>query len=152
VKEAENRAVALNKSWPLYTDVQRYWLPTIRAALALNRNEVNKALDLLREMAPYEMAAIGWLEPTYMRGRAYLMVPDGTAAAREFQKIIDRPGMVLENPVGVLAHLGLARAYSLQGDTAKSHAAYQDFFALWKDADSDIPVLLQAKAEYAKLQ
>jgi DNA-binding winged helix-turn-helix (wHTH) protein/tetratricopeptide (TPR) repeat protein len=152
MKDAEEKAVALDKRWPLYTDVQHYWLPTIRAAMALNRKEANKALELLREMAPYEMAAIGWLEPTYLRGRAYLMLPDGTAAAREFQKIIDHPGMVLENPVGALAHLGLARAYALQGDTAKSRAAYQDFLTLWKDADPDIPILKQAKAEYAKLQ
>ena len=103
-------------------------------------------------MGPYDLGATALLDPMYMRGRAYLMLNDGSAAALEFRKMIDHPGIVQENLVGALAHLGLARAYALQGEKAKSRTAYQDFLALWKDADPDIPILQQAKAEYAKLQ
>ena len=95
---------------------------------------------------------LGTLYPAYLRGQAYLSVHSGTAASREFQKILDHRGLVLNFPLGALAHLGIARAYVLSGDAAKSRTAYQDFFALWKDADPDIPILKQAKAEYAKLQ
>ena len=86
-----------------------------------------------------------------MRGEAYLALSDGQRAAAEFQKFIDHRGLVAIFPWGALAHLGLARAYALQGDTAKARAAYQDFLTLWKEADPDIPVLMQARAEYAKL-
>jgi eukaryotic-like serine/threonine-protein kinase len=87
-----------------------------------------------------------------VRGEAYLAAHQGGAAAAEFQKILDHRGIVLNEPIGTLAHLGLGRAYALQADTAKAKAAYKDFFALWKDADPDIPILKEAKAEYAKLQ
>ncbi|MGA7622634.1 MAG: hypothetical protein WCA91_03565, partial [Candidatus Acidiferrales bacterium] len=90
--------------------------------------------------------------PVYLRGEAYVAAQQGSAAAAEFQKILNHPGVVGNEPIGALAHLGLARAYALSGDTAKAQAAYQDFFALWKDADPDIPILIAAKAEYAKLQ
>jgi cytochrome c-type biogenesis protein CcmH/NrfG len=92
------------------------------------------------------------LYPVYMHGLACLMARDGTQAAVEFQKIIDLRGVVLNEPIGALAHLGLGRAYAMTGDSAKAKAAYQDFFALWKDADPDVPILKQAKAEYAKLR
>ena len=92
------------------------------------------------------------LVPVYVRGAAYLALGDGQRAAAEFQKFIDHRGVVTNSPWGALARLGLARAYALQGDTAKARAAYQDFLTLWKDADPDIPILKQAKAEYAKLQ
>ena len=87
-----------------------------------------------------------------LRGEAYLAAMQGAAAAAEFQKILDHPGMVVNDPIGALAHLGLGRAYALAGDSAKAKTAYQDFFALWKNADPDIPILIQAKAEYAKLK
>lgn len=87
-----------------------------------------------------------------MRGQAYLAAHDGSEAAAEFQRIIDQRGVVGNEPIGALAHLGLARAYALEGDTAKARAAYNDFFTLWKDADPDIPILVAAKAEYAKLK
>jgi ATP/maltotriose-dependent transcriptional regulator MalT len=87
-----------------------------------------------------------------MRGEAYTAAHQGREAAAEFQKTLDHRGIVLNEPIGALAHLGLARAYALQGDTAKAKAAYQDFLTLWKDADPDIPVLIAAKSEYAKLQ
>jgi predicted Zn-dependent protease len=95
---------------------------------------------------------IFFLYPVYLRGQAYLRAQQGGNAAQEFQKILDHRGITGNSPVVPLAHLGLARAYALSGDTAKAKAAYQDFFALWKDADPDIPILKQAKAEYAKLQ
>ncbi len=90
--------------------------------------------------------------PVFVRGEAYLVAREGREAAAEFQKILDHRGIALNQPIGAIAHLGLARAYVLQGDTAKGRGAYKDFFTLWKDADPDIPVLKQAKAEYAKLQ
>jgi tetratricopeptide (TPR) repeat protein len=92
------------------------------------------------------------LYPVYVRGEAYLAAYQGSEAAPEFQKILDHRGIVLNEPIGALAHLQLGRAYAMQGDTAKSRAAYQDFLTLWKDADPDIPILRQAKAEYAKLK
>jgi hypothetical protein len=92
------------------------------------------------------------LYPVFVRGESYLAAHQGSDAAAEFQKIIDHRGIVLNEPIGALAHLGLARAYTMQGDTAKAKAAYQDFLTLWKDADPDIPIFIAAKAEYAKLQ
>jgi tetratricopeptide (TPR) repeat protein len=92
------------------------------------------------------------LFPIYVRGEAYLAAHQGKEAAAEFQKILDHRGIVLNAPIGALAHLQLGRAYAMQGDTAKAKAAYQDFLTLWKDADPDIPILKEAKAEYAKLQ
>jgi eukaryotic-like serine/threonine-protein kinase len=92
------------------------------------------------------------LYPVFVRGEAYLAAHQGKEAASEFQKIIDHRGIVLNSPIGALAHLQIARAYAMQGDTAKAKAAYQDFLTLWKDADPDIPILITAKAEYAKLK
>jgi eukaryotic-like serine/threonine-protein kinase len=92
------------------------------------------------------------LYPAYLRGQAYLMAHNGPAAAAEFQKILDHRSMVLNFVTGSLAHLEIGRAYAMAGDTAKAKAAYEDFFNLWKDADPDIPVLNEARAEYAKLQ
>jgi ATP/maltotriose-dependent transcriptional regulator MalT len=92
------------------------------------------------------------LYPVFVRGEAYLAAHQGNEAAAEFQKILDHRGIVLNQPIGALAHLGLARANTMRGDTVKAKAAYQDFLTLWKDADPDIPILKQAKAEYAKLQ
>jgi eukaryotic-like serine/threonine-protein kinase len=154
---AERIATQLNKSFPMNTALQGYWLPTIRAAIELNRGNATKAIELLQGTAPYELAVLsptelGTMYPVYVRGHAYLLANKGKEAAAEFQKIIDHPGVVLNFPFGALAHLGLARACELQGDTAKSRAAYQDFLMLWKDADADIPILREAKAEYAKLQ
>jgi len=93
----------------------------------------------------------GLLYPIYVRGEAYLAMGHGSEAAREFQKFMDNRNVVQNCPLGALAHLGLGRAYAMQGDTPKARAAYQDFLALWKDADPEIPILVAAKAEYAKL-
>ncbi len=153
---AEKLAAELDKTYPLDTLVQRYWLPTIRAAVALQRKDANRAVELLTVASTIELSwATGDLTimcPVYLRGEAYLMLHDGNQAAAEFQKFIDHRGSVGNFPWGALARLGLARAYAMQGDTAKARTAYQDFLTLWKDADPDIPILKQAKAEYAKLQ
>jgi len=153
ITRAEKLADGLDKSFPLNTLVRRYWLPTIRAAVALERKNADKTIELIQVTAPYEL---GWYGKTgsaiYMRGQAYLLLHNGSAAAAEFQKFLDHPGVVQNFPLGALAHLGLARAYALSGDTVKARTAYRDFFALWKDADPDIPILKEAKAEYAKLQ
>ena len=101
---------------------------------------------------PRSVVPISGLYPVYIRGLAFLTARNGAAAAREFQKIIDHRSIVLNLPLGALAHLQLGRAYVLSGNTAKARTAYQDFFNVWKDADLDIPILKEAKAEYAKLQ
>jgi serine/threonine protein kinase/tetratricopeptide (TPR) repeat protein len=154
---AEKLAAELDKTYPLDTLVQRNWLPTIRAAVALERKDPNKAIELLTDASAIELGQATsdltiYLCPAYMRGEAYLMQHDGKAAAAEFQKFIDYRGVVANFPWGALARLQLACAYAMQGDTAKGQVAYQDFLTLWKDADPDIPILKQAKAEYAKLQ
>ena len=147
----------LEKSYPINTMLKVYWLPTMRAAMELNGDNSAQSLILLEAAAPYELGnpppfQIGTLYPAYLRGHAYLAAHNGNAAAVEFQKLLNHRGIVLNFPLGALAHLGLARAYALSGDAAKAKTAYQDFFALWKDADPDIPILKEAKAEYAKLQ
>ena len=148
----------LAKRFPEDTIVQFNYLPTIRAQLALKRNDAAKAVEALEAAAPYELGLAGGttfstnLYPVYVRGEVYLAAKQGARASAEFQKILDRPGLVTNEPIAALAHLGLARACTLRGDTAKARAAYQDFFAIWIDADPDIPILLAAKSENARLQ
>ncbi|HKT48065.1 MAG TPA: protein kinase [Candidatus Acidoferrales bacterium] len=154
---AERLVAELDKTFPLDTIMQRYWVPTIRAAVALQRNDPNRAIELLKETNSVELGQPTsvltiFLCPAYIRGEAYLILHDGTAAAAEFQKFIDHRGVVVYFPWGALARRELARAYAQQGDTAKAKSAYQDFLTLWKDADPEVPILKQAKAEYAKLQ
>jgi tetratricopeptide (TPR) repeat protein len=153
---AEKLAAELDKTFPLDTLVQRNWLPTIRAGVALERQDPNRAIELLKAASTVELGGPTnltiFLCPAYVRGEAYLMLHDGNAAAAEFQKFIDYRGLVMNFPWGALARLGLARAYALQSETAKARAAYNDFLTLWKDADPDIPILKEAKAEYAKLK
>jgi tetratricopeptide (TPR) repeat protein len=134
--------------------VQFNYLPTLHAQLALNQNDTAKALEVLQAAGPYELGNVGPipLYPAYVRGTVYLAAHQGSEAAAEFQKILDHRGIVLNEPIGALAHLQLGRAYAMEGDTAKARDAYPDFLTLWKDADPDIPILKQAKAEYAKLQ
>ena len=153
---AKKLAAELDKTFPLDTLVQRYWLPTIRAGVALEGKHPG-AIELLKVGSTIEISSITpsltiCLCPVYMRGEGYLMAHDGHRAAAEFQKFIDYRGLVATFPWGALARLGLARAYALQSDTAKARAAYQDFLTLWKDADPDVPILKEAKAEYANLQ
>ena len=145
----------LAKRFPEDTLVQTQYLPMIRAASALAAGSPQNAIRALEAAAPYELGgnrASMSLGPVYLRGQAYVAAKQGAAAAAEFQKILDHPGIVTNEPIGALAHLGLGRAYALAGDKGKAAAAYQDFLALWKDADPDIPILKEAKAEYAKLQ
>ena len=153
---AEKQAAELDKAFLLDTLVQRYWLPTIRAGVALERQDPNRAIELLKAASTVELGSPAnltiFLSPAYLRGEAYLMLRDGNRAAAEFQKFIDHRGLVVNFSWGALARLGLARAYALQGNTAKARAAYQDFLTIWKDADPDIPVLKQAKAECARLK
>jgi tetratricopeptide (TPR) repeat protein len=152
---AEKLAAELDKAFPLDTLVQRYWLPTIRAAVALQRKDPRRAIELLQASSTIELGVpiqlSVFLCPVYLRGEAYLMLQDGNAAAAEFQKFIDHWGLVANFPWGALARLGLARAYAIQGDTTKARTAYQNFLTLWKNADSDVPILKQAKTEYAKM-
>jgi DNA-binding winged helix-turn-helix (wHTH) protein len=149
---AQNLAGKVSMDYRPNSSVIRSLLPTIRAALALNHKDAKQAIEFLQAVSSDKWSGdMEGMHPTYLRGQAYLMLGNGNAAALEFQKIVDHPGLVLENPVGALAHLQLGRAYAMQGDAAKARAAYQDFLALWKDADPDIPILKQAKAEYAKL-
>ena len=157
VARAKSLAEELEKSNPLNTVLKVYWLPTIKAAIGLNTMNSAQSLLFLEAVAPYELGGppptqSGTLYPAYVRGQALLASHNGPAAAAEFQKLLDHRGVVLNFPLGALARLGLARSYALSGDTAKARTVYQDFFALWKDADPDIPILKEAKAEYAKLQ
>lgn len=157
-ERAKTLADDLDKSFPEDTIVQFNYLPSIRGKLALNKGDAAHAIESLGPVTPYELGAtrstdLDWtaMFPVFVRGEAFLAARRGSDAATEFKKIVDHRGLVLNQPIGALAHLGLGRAYVLQGDPVKAKAAYQDFLALWKDADLDIPVLQQAKAEYAKL-
>jgi tetratricopeptide (TPR) repeat protein len=149
---AESIAAELAKDYPANTLVNGFDLPAIRSAIEIGRNNPAKAIDLLQAAEQYDLASGRGMRTTYQRARAYLALHKGAEAAAEFQKIVDHPGVVTDSITGALAKLGLARAYALQGDTAKSRVAYQDFFALWKDADPKIPILQEAKSGYAKLQ
>ena len=162
---AEKLAADLDKTFPLATLVQRYWLPTIRAAVAIEHKDPNRAVELLKETSAIELGTpnnFTVLVPVYVRGKAHLALGNGDQAESEFQKLIDQRGLVGNFSWGALARLGLARSYTLEAQSAqgaeaeaargKARAAYQDFLTLWKGADSDLPVLIAAKAEYAKLQ
>jgi Tfp pilus assembly protein PilF len=165
---AESSAQDLGKRFPLDTQMQSLWLPAIRAQLALNKGNPSLALNDLQAASPIELGGIAFvtniscLYHVYLRGEAYLAARQGTAAVAQFQKIIDHSGIVWNCWTGALAHLGVARANALQAKTSqgadadtarvRALAAYKDFLTLWKDADPDIPILKEAKAEYAKLQ
>jgi len=153
---AKSMIASLEKSYPSDTILKVYSLPIVKAAIEMNANNPSRAVSFLETAAPYELGAppllqVGTMYPVYLRGQARLLAHDG-AATTEFQKVLDHNGVTLNYPLGALAHLGLARAYALQGDTAKARAKYQDFLTLWKDADPDIPILRQAKAEHATLK
>ena len=125
---------------------------TICAAIELNRGDPGRASRLLEATSDYEFVPGTYLFSIYLRGEVLLKTNQGREAALEFQKILNNPGIVDNFVLGAFAHLQIARAYAMQGDTAKAKAAYQDFLTLWKDADPDIPIFIAAKAEYAKLQ
>jgi hypothetical protein len=155
--KARSTAQELAKRYPLHTMVQSYWLPTIQAQLALNAKDAAGAITQLRNAANVENGFTvsngnnSCLYSVYLRGEAYLAAGQESAVA-EFQKFIDHPGLVWNCATGALAHLQLGRAYAAAGDKVKARAAYQDFLTLWKDADADVPVLKEAKGEFAKLQ
>jgi serine/threonine protein kinase len=158
-KRSQAVADSLGKKFSEDTIMQFNYLPALRAKIALLHANPQEALRSLEAAAPYELGLpanglYNWpnLYPVYVRGEAYLAVHQGGAAAAEFRKILDHRGIVLNEPIGALAHLQLGRAYAMSGDSTKARAAYQEFLTLWKDADPDIPILKQAKAEYAKLQ
>lgn len=161
--QAHRIAAELQRRYPEDTSVQFSYLPALRALEALNQDDPAKALEITQASAPYDLAVpgtayftgasfFGALYPVYVRGLAYSQLGRYREGAAEFQKLIDHPGLVLNDPIGPMARLQLARALSDSGDRAKSAAVYNDLLTLWKDADPDIPVLEQAKAEYAKLQ
>jgi serine/threonine protein kinase/tetratricopeptide (TPR) repeat protein len=157
---AKSRMLAddLAKRFPVDTIVQFNYLPTLNAQLALLRGNASRAIETLQAALSYELGQpyIGDvtvnMHPVYVRGQAYLAARQPNEAAVEFRKILDHRGIVLNSPIGAVARLNLARAYAMQGETAKAKMAYQDFLLLWKDADHDIPILIAAKAEYAKLK
>ncbi len=154
IKQAQKLADALNQSFPLDTLVQNYCLPTIRAAIKLLENHPAAAVEILQPTVKYDLAdaeSFNSLYPAYIRGLAYLQMGEGRLAAAEFQKLLDHPGRVAREVTGALSHLQLARAQKMMGDQAAARKSYEDFLTLWKDADSDIPIYQQAKAEYAKL-
>ena len=147
----------LAERFPEDTIAQFEYLPEIRAQIALDHADSAKAIELLKAASPYDLGSPSSivplaLYPVYVRGEAYLAERSSAAAVAELQKILDHPGVVQNEPIGAFARLGLARAYTVQHDAANTRKAYQDLFALWKNADPDIPILKQARAEYAKLQ
>jgi tetratricopeptide (TPR) repeat protein len=150
IGRAHSLAHEIALKYSLGTLSQALWLPMIRAAAELRHNNADKAIQLLQAASQYE--AIGEFWPTYLRGQAYLRLKKGTEATEQFQKILDHRGWNPLSPLYPLAHLGQARASALVGDVAKSRKGYQDFFALWKDADPDLPILVQAKRDYEKLR
>ncbi len=142
----------LGRRFPNDTLLHNVAIPSIAALTALNRKAPEQAIEALRAATPYEFGSSQGMFPVSVRGLAYLQAKRGPEAAAEFQKMVDHRGI---DPTGVehsLAKLGLGRAYVIAGDTAKAKAAYQDFFALWKDADPETPILKEAKSEYGKLQ
>ncbi|PYV55959.1 MAG: hypothetical protein DMG91_10830 [Acidobacteria bacterium] len=158
-EEARARALVneLEKNYGSQTLVKVYWLPTIRAAIELDKSNPAQALVLLEPAAPYELGQppqfqVGTMYPVYVNGEAELAAHNGAGAVAQFRKFFDHTGVSINYPLGALAHLGLARGYALANEPAKARTAYEHFLALWKDADPEIPILKQAKAEYAKLQ
>ncbi len=160
---AQTIADDLDERFPEDTSVRFSYLPTLRALAALRSNDPSRAIELLRPAATYEFAqpgisfygaggvAFGAMYPTYVRGLSYLALRKAAEAAAEFQKILEHPGVVLEDPMGALARLQLARAWTMAGDVGKAKAAYEELLRLWKDADAEIPVVSEARAEYARL-
>ena len=149
---AEGLADDLGKRFPDDTLVKFNYVPILRAQFALSRGDIATAVEDLRPSLPYELSFVNPLYPAYVRGLTYLAGRKGVEAVSEFQKILDHRGLVLNLPIGALAHLQIGRAYAMSGDTVKARSAYQDFLTLWKDADADIPVLKEAKTEFARLR
>jgi hypothetical protein len=157
VADSDRLASDLSKRFPEDTVVQHNSLPSIKAVDAIRRGNSNKAITELTASSGYETGQTAQevmfvLYPIYFRGEAYLAAKQSGPAIAEFQKMLDHPGLVLNEPIGALAHLELGRAYSLAGNSSRASAEYQNFLVLWNDADPDTPILKQANAEYAKLE
>jgi len=147
----------LEKNYGSNSVLKLYWLPTVKAAIELSKGDSAQVFRILEAAAPYELGSppplqIGTLYPAYLRGQAYLLAHNGNAAAAEFQKLLDHRGIVVNSVTASIAHLQIARAFAMAGDAAKAKAAYQGFVSSWREADADIPVLKEAKAEFAKVQ
>ena len=155
---AESLAQKLQQAYPSDTLLRYYWLPVIRASIELDRGDGSKAIELLQDAAPYDLAdpfpvtasPVGNLYSVYLRGLAYLQTRQGSLAATEFRKVLDQQGLVMNGWIGALSRGQMARALALSGDTEKARSTYEDFLQLWKDADNDIPILKDFRAEYAK--
>ena len=155
IEGAKRLADEVSREAPLDTTVQRYLVPTVRAAVKLQQHDPDAAIDLLRGTVQYDLAntqSFNFLYPAYIRGLAYLESGDGRSAAREFQKLIDNPGLCWEFITGPLARLQLGRAERLMGDNASARKSYEQFLSIWKDADPDLPIYRHAKAEYEQLK
>ena len=153
--ESKKLADQLSSEHPSNTLLQNFEIPSARALLFIRQNKSAEAITLLEPTRKHELGntlAAGSYLTMYVRGLAYLQLRDGVKAAAEFQRILDHPGVNPLSPLLPLSQLNLARAYAVQSDSAKAHTNYQDFLAYWKDADPDIPALVAAKSEYAKLQ
>ena len=152
--QAEKIAAKLEAEYPRNTMLQNFWLPTIRAAIELQKNNANKAVELLEQTTPYELGEGlgGHMYPGYLRGEAYLQLGRGQEAAAEFQKVLDHRGIVLNFVIGSLARLQLGRALAMNGDTVAARRQYEAFLELWKTADTDTPILKTAQAEYKRLK
>jgi ATP/maltotriose-dependent transcriptional regulator MalT len=140
---------------PFNTVIKAYWLPTLKASLELRAGNPQAAIRRLQVALPYELGEAAYVSnmyPAYLRGQAYLLAHDGSAAAAEFKKLLDHPGIVQNDILGALTHLQLARAKAALGDKDGARKQYNDFLSLWNGADPDVPVLKEARAEYAKLQ
>ncbi len=152
---AEQLAAELGKAYPEDTLIQNYWLPTVRAAIELNQGNSARAVEVLQSMGSRELGQPAFailMHPVYVRGEAFLAAGKGAEATAEFQKIIDHHGLMQNDPIGALAHFQLGRAYAMQGKIPEARGAYEDFLNLWKDADAELPVLKEAKAEYVRLK
>jgi eukaryotic-like serine/threonine-protein kinase len=156
---AKSMADDLGKRFPLDTLLNVYWLPTIRAAIEIRQKNPARAVELLHAALPYELGLPtpqfevgGLLYPVYIRGQAYLELHRGREAAAEFQKVLEQHSITQNGPIGVLARLGLARAFAISDERTKARESYQEFFRLWTNAEPEIPILHEAKVEYAKLQ
>jgi len=161
LSRSETLAADLEKRFPEDTFAKFTYVPVLRALTALGRGSHADSVERLQDAVRYELAAnglnfghsyLGGLYSAYVRGEAFSAAHQYAEAAAEFQKILNHRGLVGLDPIGALAHLQLGRSFALSGDNAKAKTAYQDFLTLWKDADPEVPILKQAKAEYAKLQ
>jgi predicted Zn-dependent protease len=148
--QAQSLSEELAKRFPKDTIINAVWLPVCRSANEISRGNAAQAIEILQASRSYEPGAFFW--PQYLRGQAFLKEQKGTEAAAEFQKILDHRGQDPVSELYPLSHLGLARAAAVTGDTAKARREYQDFLALWKDADPDLPILIEAKKEYERLK